>query len=88
LAYLKNLSIGLGEGEKQMAISPNIQAVTQRLRNRESLLTVAEASDLLQIHPVTLRDWIRAKRLSAFLVGNQWRIDPAVLADWLQARVV
>jgi signal transduction histidine kinase len=40
------------------------------------------------LHPVTLRDWTRAGRVTAYRIGGEWRYDPAKIADWLDERQV
>jgi excisionase family DNA binding protein len=63
-----------------------MQTLVQKLQSCTGLLTIAEVSDLLGFHPVTLRDWARAGRLPAFQMAGQWRFDPAELAAWVEAR--
>jgi excisionase family DNA binding protein len=38
------------------------------------LLTVAEAAELLKLHPQTLRRWIHQGKLSARRIGRQFRL--------------
>jgi excisionase family DNA binding protein len=40
----------------------------------EKLLTVEDAARLLQIHPRTLRIWLRQGRIKARRYGRLWRI--------------
>lgn len=42
------------------------------------LLTVAEAAEVLRIHPDTLRDHLRAGRVRGIKVGAQWRVPEDV----------
>jgi len=63
-----------------------MEALIQKLRARTSLLTIAEVSDLLGFHMVTLRNWARAGRLPGMLIAGQWRFDPAELAEWVEDR--
>ena len=56
------------------------------LGSPQNLMSIAEASEFLGFHPVTLRDWARAGRLPAMRIGGRWRLDPRSLAAWLEAR--
>ena len=42
----------------------------------ERWLTVAQASERLQVHPETVREWLRTKRLRGTLLSRRagWRI--------------
>jgi excisionase family DNA binding protein len=50
------------------------------------MLTIAEVSELLGFHQVTLRDWAREGRLPALRIAGVWRFDPVELAAWVEAR--
>ena len=53
------------------------------------LLTVFDVADRLQVHPETIRRWIRDGRLTAIDLGADsagWRIDPADLDAFIAAR--
>ena len=63
-----------------------MESLVQTLRVRTDMLTIAEVSDLLGFHEVTLRNWVRAGKLPAVRVAGQWRFDPAELAGWVEAR--
>jgi excisionase family DNA binding protein len=63
-----------------------MDTLVQKLRARMGLLTIAEVSELLSFHPVTLRDWAREGRLPAVRIGSAWRFDPVELAGWVEAR--
>jgi excisionase family DNA binding protein len=63
-----------------------VETLIEKLRARTGLLTIADVSDLLCFHPVTLRDWARAGRLPAMRIAGAWRFDPAELAAWVEAR--
>lgn len=58
------------------------------LRNRSTALTSAEVCELINLHPVTLRDWTRAGRIPAYRIGREYRYDPTAIADWLQEREI
>jgi excisionase family DNA binding protein len=56
------------------------------LGTRLGFLTIAEVSELLAFHPVTLREWARCGRLPAIRIAGRWRLDPESLMVWLEAR--
>ena len=63
-----------------------METLVEKLRARTGLLTIAEFSDLLGFHEVTLRNWVRVGKLSAVRIAGQWRFDPGELAGWVEAR--
>jgi excisionase family DNA binding protein len=63
-----------------------VETLVQKLSTRTGLLNMAEVSDLLGFHEVTLRNWARCGRLPAMRIAGQWRFDPAELAGWVEAR--
>lgn len=50
----------------------------------ESLMTLQQASEFLQIDPDTLRALTRRGRVPAMKIGRQWRFDPVLLRKWVQ----
>jgi excisionase family DNA binding protein len=52
----------------------------------EKLLTVAQVADQLQVHPETVRVWIRTGELEAMDIGGEYRISRADLNDFIQRR--
>lgn len=58
------------------------------LRARIKALTSAEVCGLIDLHPVTLRDWSKAGRIPAYRIGREYRYDPDAIADWLEEREV
>ena len=62
--------------------------IVNYLRTRNTALTSAELCDLINLHPVTLRDWSRSGRIPAYRIGRDWRYDPDKIADWLDSREV
>ena len=58
------------------------------LRRRNTALTSTELCELINVHPVTLREWARAGRVPAYRIGREWRYDPDEVADWLDHRAV
>jgi len=62
--------------------------IVNYLRRRNTALTSAELCELINVHPVTLREWTRAGRVPAYRIGREWRYDPDKVADWLDHREV
>jgi len=54
------------------------------LRTRNTALTSAELCELINLHPVTLREWTRGRRIPGYRMGREYRYDPAKIADWLE----
>lgn len=50
----------------------------------EKLITVEEAAKYLDIHPVTLYRWARAKKIPAVKMGKVWRFKKEKLEAWLE----
>lgn len=49
----------------------------------QKLLTLKEASDILNVNPEVLRRWLRGGRLTGVKVGSDWRIRQSDLASLL-----
>jgi excisionase family DNA binding protein len=49
-------------------------------------LTLQQAAELLQLHPVTLRDKARAGVVPAAKVGKRWLFVEVDLWDWLRSQ--
>jgi len=60
--------------------APDIQSSS----SPEELLTIKEAMAFAKVSDATIRRWIRSKRLQAYRVGGQVRIDKADLIKFLQ----
>ena len=50
----------------------------------DRFLTVAQAAELLQLDPDTLRLLARQGKVPAASVGRQWRFDPVLLREWIR----
>jgi excisionase family DNA binding protein len=59
---------------------------TPSLNSRHQLMTIAEVSELLGFHPVTLRGWARCGVLPAIRIAGRWRLDSRSLTAWLEAK--
>lgn len=49
----------------------------------ERLYLVPEIAEILHLHPVTVRRFIREKRLPAVKLGRDWRISQTMLKKYL-----
>lgn len=67
---------------EEVIVSNNLQKTPMRL------LTIPEASAILQVSEKTVRRWIYAGELPAAKLGNQWRIRPRDLDDFVRDRLV
>ena len=50
----------------------------------EKLYTVEEAAEVLSISPVTLGDWLRAKKITGTKIGRKWRITESDLQAFIE----
>jgi len=48
--------------------------------------TVIEMADTLHVTPETLKEYIKDGKMTAFKVGNQWRMTDKDLSDYVDAR--
>ena len=48
------------------------------------LLTLQETAELLRLSTRTVKHMVKSKKLSAFKVGSQWRINERHLTKWLE----
>jgi excisionase family DNA binding protein len=62
--------------------------VVNTLQSLERLLTLKEAGAYAGFDGETIRDWVKAGKIGAFKIGQEWRIEPKSLADFLSARWV
>jgi excisionase family DNA binding protein len=46
------------------------------------VLTVAEVSEYLRVHPTTVYRLLNKKRLPAFRVGSEWRFSQEAIDRW------
>ncbi|NIM20774.1 MAG: helix-turn-helix domain-containing protein [Candidatus Latescibacteria bacterium] len=52
--------------------------------NTPKLLTLSQASQILQVSKRTLHRMIQQKEIPAFKVGGQWRIRESQLNKWVE----
>jgi excisionase family DNA binding protein len=60
--------------------------VVSTLQSLGRLLTLKEAGVYAGFDGETIRDWVKAGKVGAFKIGQEWRIEPISLADFLSAR--
>jgi excisionase family DNA binding protein len=51
----------------------------------DDLLTAEQAAAILQLSPKTIKDWLRAGKLTGCKIGRVWRLKPADLEAFIQA---
>jgi excisionase family DNA binding protein len=51
----------------------------------DDLLTAEQAAAILQLSPKTIKDWLRAGKLTGCKIGRVWRVKPADLEAFIQA---
>lgn len=55
------------------------------MNNTSKLLTPEQVADILQIHVLTVYNYIRKGKFEAVRLGRTYRIDPEDLAEFVQA---
>lgn len=66
--------------------STQSQSITDRLRSSEAALSVSELAPILNVTPLTLQRWVKAKRVPFFRLGRTIRFCPATISRWLLVR--
>ena len=51
----------------------------------DELLTTEQAAAILQLTPKTIKDWLRAGKLTGYKMGRLWRVTEAALEALIQA---
>jgi excisionase family DNA binding protein len=51
----------------------------------DDLLTAEQAAAILQLSPKTIKDWLRAGKLTGCKIGRVWRVKQADLEAFIQA---
>ncbi|HSF33448.1 MAG TPA: helix-turn-helix domain-containing protein [Candidatus Tectomicrobia bacterium] len=51
----------------------------------DDLLTAEQAAAILQLSPKTIKDWLRAGKLTGCKIGRVWRVKLADLEAFIQA---
>lgn len=52
-------------------------------KKKDKLLTVYEAAEYLDIHPMTLYRWVRKGKIPAAKLGKNWRFRKEKLDAWI-----
>jgi excisionase family DNA binding protein len=50
----------------------------------ERLYSIPEAAEVLGISPITLGDWLRAKRITGTKIGRKWKITESDLQEFIE----
>ena len=78
------MAIRLGKPRAPKTSTVAAPDIIQSSPSPEELLTIKEAMAFAKVSDATIRRWIRSKRLQAYRVGGQVRIDKADLVKFLQ----
>jgi excisionase family DNA binding protein len=54
------------------------------LKTDRSLLTPEQVAEILQVHVLTVYNYIRQGKLSAVRVGRNYRVIPEDLENWIE----
>jgi excisionase family DNA binding protein len=50
----------------------------------DELFTTEQVAAILQVSPKTVKDWLRAGKLTGCKIGRLWRVKPADLEVFIQ----
>jgi excisionase family DNA binding protein len=50
----------------------------------DELFTAEQVAAILQVSPKTVKDWLRAGKLTGCKIGRLWRVKPADLEAFIQ----
>jgi excisionase family DNA binding protein len=56
-------------------------------RKADKLLTIYEAAEYLDIHPMTLYRWVRKGKMPAAKLGKNWRFKRVMLEAWVDKHI-
>ena len=68
-----------------MIIQSNINL---EVRNLEKIYTVEEVAQIINIHPHTVRIWLKSGKLKGIKAGSVWRIKESQLQNFLKENEV
>ena len=54
------------------------------MEQANSLMTVKEVAEYLQLHPLTVRRLARENKVPFFKLGRQWRAKKELLDQWIE----
>ena len=63
-------------------------SIVKHIRDRDTALTSAELCKLINLHPVTLREWNSRRTHPGVSDGPGVAVRPNKVADWLDEREV
>jgi excisionase family DNA binding protein len=63
-----------------------VETITERLASFDRAISTDELAAIWGMKPWTVRDWIRSRRLPAYKMGNEWKIDPADAVKFWELR--
>lgn len=49
----------------------------------DNYISLDEASKYLGIKPITLRNWIKLKKIPSHKIGKQWKFKKSELDEWV-----
>ena len=59
-------------------------AIIKTLRERKTLLSVAELAQLVDVTEATVQRWGRKRQIPTIRIGDVIRFDPEKLVDWIE----
>lgn len=60
----------------------------KEIKKKDKLLTVYEAAEYLDIHPMTLYRWVRKGKMPAAKLGKNWRFRKEKLDAWIDKNTI
>jgi len=73
------IALAFHQSQKFSAMEDNVMT--------EAVLTVEEAARYLKVSKVTIRRWCAERKLPAFKIGREWRINKSELDKMMQSDV-
>ncbi len=53
-----------------------------------ALLTIEETAEKLKMHPETMRDYLRERKITGVKVGRSWRVRESDLVAFIAANTI
>lgn len=50
----------------------------------KDVLNVQEVAELLQVSPLTIKEWARAEKIPGAKVGRTWRFSKRQILEWIE----
>lgn len=54
------------------------------MNTEKDVLKSDEVAELLEISPLTVRDWAKKGKIPARKIGKEWRFSKAAILKWLE----